>query len=197
MLKVGLTGNIGSGKTLVAGVFKTFDIPVFDADLEAKILLKSENIKTRLLEDFGSGIFINNEIDRKKLAEIVFNEKTSLNKLNAIVHPAVRNRFGKWLEEIPKRPYLIYEAAIIFESGFYQNLDYNIMITAAEETRIKRVMARDNTTREMALIRMKNQWPEAQKCKMADFVINNVNSELMIPQILKIHNELTALSGKA
>ncbi len=196
MLKVGLTGNIGSGKTMIAGVFKTFGIPVFDADFEAKILLNSESIKTGLLEAFGTGIFFNNEIDRKKLAEIVFNDKESLKKLNAIVHPAVRHRFGKWLEEIPQKPYLIYEAAIIFESGFYQNLDYNIMISADEETRINRVMQRDNATHEMALSRMKNQWPEAQKCEMSDFVINNENSELLIPKILKIHHELITLGGK-
>lgn len=193
MLKVGLTGNIGSGKTMVAGVFKTFGIPVFDADFEAKMLLNSESIKLRLFEDFGPGIFHNSEIDRKKLAGIVFNDKESLKKLNAIVHPAVRDRFGKWLTEIPLKPYLIYEAAIIFESGFNQNLDYTIMISADEETRINRVMRRDNATREMALSRTKNQWPQAQKCKMADFVISNENSELLIPQILKIHHELIAL----
>jgi dephospho-CoA kinase len=195
MLKVGLTGNIGSGKTMVAGVFKTFGIPVFDADFEAKILLNSESIKSRLLEDFGPGIFLNNEIDRKKLAGIVFNDKESLKKLNAIVHPAVRDRFLIWLGEIPQKPYLIYEAAIIFESGYHQNLDYNIMISANEETRINRVMQRDNATREMVLSRMKNQWPQAQKSKMADFIISNENSELLIPQILKIHHELIALGG--
>ena len=197
MFKIGLTGNIGSGKTMVAAVFKTLGIPVFNADFEAKILLNSEKIKTQVREVFGETIFFDNKIDRKKLADIVFRDKSALEKLNSIIHPTVRESFENWSAKIHDNPYLIYEAAIIFESGFYKSLDYKIMISADEEIRIKRVMNRDNLTKEMVLIRMKNQWPEYQKCKIADFVLLNENQNLLIPQILKLHQDLLDLSGKA
>jgi len=196
MLKAGLTGNIGSGKTVVAGIFKTLGVPVFDADSEAKAILRHESVKEELKELFGLSIFGKGEIDRSKLAGIVFNDKIALERLNSIIHPAVRRCFDDWTAENSGNPYLVYEAAIIFESGFYRHLDFVIMISANDEIRLERVMRRDNASREMVMSRMKNQWPEERKCKMADFIITNENRELLIPQVIKAHDKLLKLSMK-
>jgi dephospho-CoA kinase len=197
MLKAGLTGNIGSGKSIVAGIFKTLGVPVFDADYEAKSILQNTLIKEQIKILFGLSFFDKGEIDRSKLAAIVFNDKTALEKLNSIIHPAVRKSFDDWTFKNSGKSYLVYEAAIIFESGFYHNLDFVITISADDEIRLNRVMKRDNATREMVMSRMKNQWSEKRKCKMADFIITNENRELLIPQVIKVHEKLLKLSRKA
>jgi len=194
MLKAGLTGNIGSGKSTVSTIFNVLGVPVFDADSHAKSLLGKPDIQSKLITLFGPAIFSNAEIDRKKLASIVFNDKAALEKLNSIIHPAVRIKFEEWVAGNSQKPYLIYEAAIIFESGFNQKLDKIIMVSAKEEIRLNRVMKRDQAKKEMVLSRMKNQWTDEIKCNLADFVIFNNNEELLIPQVLELHQKLLELS---
>jgi dephospho-CoA kinase len=192
MLKVGLTGNIGSGKTLVAGIFKTLSVPVFDADSEARAVVRSQEIRNDLRTLFGEQIFEQGEINRKALAGIVFRDKEKLRQLNAIIHPKVRQSFRTWITDHPRAPYVLYEAAILIETGFYRQLDKTIVVTAEKELRISRVMQRDNVSRQMVEQRMANQWDEQQKTAAADFIITNNENDQLIPQVLKIHNTLTA-----
>lgn len=193
MLKVGLTGNIGSGKSLLARIFEVLNIPVYYADVEAKNILNSAEVKAEILKIFGSHLVVNNSVDKKALAKIVFSDKAKLNKLNQIIHPAVRKNFAQWAEKQNHLPYVIYEAAILHESGHYKNMDKTIVVIADEELRLKRVTQRDNTTKTLVMKRMENQWPEKRKIALADFVINNNETELLIPQVLAIHKTLNEL----
>ena len=190
MLAIGLTGNIGSGKSLVARIFKTLGVPVFDADMEAKTILFSRDVSRKTVDIFGTKILTDNIIDKKKLANLVFTNKLSLQKLNNIIHPAVRDKFTDWSKSHSGKPYIIYEAAILFESGHYKNLDAVITVFADPELRIERVMQRDGVLREHVMERMKNQWPDEKKNTMADFVIFNNGKELLIPQVEKVHFQI-------
>ena len=193
MHRVGLTGNIGSGKSLVAQIFETFGVPVFDADKEAKEILFSPEVSKKVIQLFGNSILSEGNIDRKKLAQLVFNNELSLQKLNSIIHPAVRTKFENWSKSITGKPYLIYEAAILFESGHFKHLDAVITVDADPEIRIQRVMDRDGVLREQVLDRMRNQWPDERKNYLADFVIKNNVDELLIEQIEKVHASLTSV----
>jgi dephospho-CoA kinase len=194
MLKVGLTGNIGSGKTFIARVFQSLGVPVFYADIEAKALYKQREVKEKIRILFGSQVFdYTGEIDRKALAGIIFNEPDHLLKINALIHPLVHQEFNNWLAGILHKPYAIYEAAILFETGHHQNLDKVILVTAPEELRIKRVMDRDGIPRNEVLSRMANQWEEDKKISLADFVIRNDGSKMVIPQVMRVHAELAAI----
>jgi len=186
MLKIGLTGNIGSGKSLVAKIFETLHIPVFYADVEAKKNLNSPETIAKIKALFGTEIIHRNTIDRTALAQIVFSDISLLNQLNAIIHPAVRQKFDHWAACQSNTPAVIYEAAILHESGHYNNMDKIILVTANENIRIKRVMQRDGVSREMVRQRMANQWPENEKTALSDFVINNNETTLLIPQVIKI-----------
>lgn len=191
MLKVGLTGNIGSGKTVVAGIFSKLGVPVFYADSAARELYERVEVKAILRGLFGDGIFDEaGNVDRKALAEVVFADPAKLQKLNQIVHPLVREAFGRWLLERKDCPYVLYEAAILFESGYYKDLDKVILVMAPEETRIKRVMERDHSTRDEIMARLARQWEEERKVPMADFIINNNGTEMLIPQVMEVHRKL-------
>lgn len=191
MLKVGLTGNIGSGKTVIAKIFTSLDINTFFADLEAKQLLKECEIKNILAGRFPSEIFDSNKnIINKKLAKIIFTDKEALYFLNNLIHPRVMISFQKWMKGLVDEQYVLYEAAILFESGHYKELDKVIMVSSPEELRIKRVMARDHITREDVLHRIRHQWPDEKKEPMADFIIRNDEKQLVIPQVLSIHRAL-------
>lgn len=194
MIKVGLTGGIGSGKTLVSKVFIRLGIPVFNADYEAKVILNTdkETIK-QVKKEFGSEIYTDQGIDRKKLAEIIFNNITALQKINAIIHPRVRQYFYEWLKK-QKVPYVIEEAAILFESGANQELDLTINVHADELVRVRRVMLRDNTTEETVKSRMKNQMSDRQREKLADYTIHNNGDRMLLPQILEIHQHILSKS---
>jgi len=187
MIKVGITGGIGSGKSTICHFFRTIGIPVFEADTEAKKLINSsEAIKNQLIAEFGGDIYLPNQlIDRKKLAGLIFNSPTLLEKVNRIIHPEVRVYFNKWVE-LQKSPYIIHEAAIMFESGFYQMMDYTILVTAPEAERIARVMKRENSTEESVRARMEKQWTDEQKMELASFIIKNDNSELVIPKLIEL-----------
>jgi dephospho-CoA kinase len=191
MLKVGITGGIGSGKTMVCKVFEVLGIPVYYADYHAKRLMETDpGIRKELAEMFGPSVINKDGIDRKNLARIIFNDANALKTINNLVHPAVRKDFMGWVENMSGHDYLIEEAAILFESGAYRLLDFNITVSAPEEMRIKRVMVRDNAARESVLSRIKNQLTDREREKIADAVIRNDESELLIPQILKLHNKL-------
>jgi len=186
---IGLTGGIGSGKTTVANYFKSYGIPVYIADDEARKIMQSADIMEAIKDLFGADVFENETLNREKLAKIVFNNPESLEKLNGIVHPAVKKHFEQWLLQNLEAPYVIYEAAILFESGRYKDCDIIITVTAPIESRIQRVIKRDNTTRELVLKRINAQWTDEKRISKSDFVIENIAIEptkLEIDRILKI-----------
>jgi dephospho-CoA kinase len=191
MFKVAVTGGIGSGKSLVCKVFEKLGIPVFYADKAAKELMNSnKSVCEKLISYFGREIYdAEGKILRDKFAEIIFNDQTSLLKVNEIVHPAVRNEFNNWVKK-QNAPYVIEEAAIVFETGQTHHFDWIITVTASLELKIKRVMKRDNISREKVLERMKNQETDQTKNEKADFIIVNDDKELILPQIISIHNKL-------
>ncbi len=191
MLKIGITGGIGSGKSTVCKVFSYLGIPVFEADKIAKELMNTDQqIFEQLTHLFGTDVYLpNHTINRKYLAGIVFNDKSLLEKLNGIVHPVVRSTFFEWYNK-QHVPYIIHEAAILFESGFYKFMDKTIVVVTSENERIERVMKRDGVTIEMVRERIKNQWNDQQRIELADFIIGNNDNELIIPQVLKIDKQL-------
>jgi dephospho-CoA kinase len=187
MLKVGITGGIGSGKTTVCQVFETLGIPVLYADETARYLMDNDallvdNIKTL----FGQDIYISGKLDRTKVAATVFNQPGTLQQLNNLVHPAVIRYTETWIAQ-QQTPYVIKEAAIFFESGTNAGIDIMVGVYAPQELRIKRAMQRDNITREKVLARMASQMNEEEKMKLCDFVITNDEVEPIIPQVLKLH----------
>ena len=190
MIKVGLTGGIGSGKSIVARIFNVLGIPVFDSDREARELMQIDPELTSLIrERFGASIYIDQQLDRKRLGAIVFNDPKALDDLNSLVHPAVRKAFSDWADR-QSSPYVLMESAILMESGGYKNFDRIIVVSAPEELRIQRVMKRDGSGEEAVRARMRNQAGEEERLKIADHVIVNDDSQLVIPQVLSIHKEL-------
>jgi dephospho-CoA kinase len=183
---IGLTGGIGSGKTTIANYFAAMGIPVYIADDGAKRVMQSDVILKEVKAVFGQDIFDGQVLNRAKLAQIVFNDKEQLAKLNAIVHPAVKQDFELWMKEYKNFDYVIYEAAILFESGRYKECDIIITVTAPEEVRIERVIERDKTTREQVLSRMKMQWNDEKRISMSNFVINNDNLKIAKEEVVKI-----------
>lgn len=190
-LKIGITGGIGSGKSTVCQIFKILGIPVFEADFIAKILINSNvEIKNGLVALFGREIYgSDNRINRKKLANLIFNDDNLLEQVNRLVHPAVGNEFINWMKTQDSE-YIIHEAAILFESGFYKMMDYTILVSAPEEMRIDRVTKRENLTPGMVRERMAKQWTDEEKRKLATLELVNDNKKLVIPQILEIDKNL-------
>jgi len=186
---IGLTGGIGSGKTTIANFFSAAGIPVYIADDEARKIMQSKEIIDSIKKTFGDSIFDEAILNREKLSQIVFSDPEKLKQLNAIIHPAVRKHFQDWVLNHKNAPFVIYEAAILFESGSYKNCDLIITVTAPLETRILRVIQRDKTAREQVLKRINAQWNDDQRIAKSDYVIENVNSKttkLEIDKILKI-----------
>jgi dephospho-CoA kinase len=190
MLIVGLTGGIGSGKTTVAKVFESIGIPVYYADNEARrIMNEDEALITHLIALFGDEAYNNGILNRRYISSIVFKDKEKLNQLNAIVHPLAIADSDRWMLA-QTTPYAIKEAALLFESDSYKQLNYIIGVSSPVELRIKRVMARDNISKQDVERRIGNQMSEEEKMKRCDFVILNDEKELIIPQVLKIHEQL-------
>ncbi|MCB0508382.1 MAG: dephospho-CoA kinase [Bacteroidetes bacterium] len=196
MLKVGITGGIGSGKTTVCKIFSTLGIPIYYADERAKeLMVTNPTIIQSLKEIFGEDVYFENgKLNRPYLASKVFQDKQLLQQLNAVVHPAVFDDTAKWYQQHQDKPYTIYETAIMFESGSYKLLDKIITVFAPIEERISRIIKRDNISREEVLARIDKQLPEEIKIEKADFVIHNDLSEPLIIQVLEIHNKLLILS---
>jgi dephospho-CoA kinase len=194
MLKIGLTGGIGSGKTTVARVFEVLGIPVYYADEAAKRLMnEDEGLKQSIMRIFGNAVYENGILNRTFLSSKVFSNKEKLEELNALVHPATIHDAKQWMEQ-QNSPYAIKEAALIFESGSQEQLDYVIGVYAPPSLRIHRVMKRDQVTREQVIERMKNQIDEEIKMKLSDFVIKNNEKELLLPQVTKLHEKLLSLA---
>ncbi len=187
MIKLGITGGIGSGKSLVCKVFSTFGIPVFNADIEARKAMNSDaELKNELIKTFGPDIYAGSEINKAKMAQLVFNDANTRQQVNNIIHPAVRRIFLAWVSKHKDYPLLIQEAAILFESGAYKLLDKSMVVYAPEEIRIQRVIQRDDHSRERVKKIMQQQMPEDEKLKRADFILNNYNDYMIIPQVLTI-----------
>ncbi len=190
MIRIGLTGGIGSGKTTVAAMFEDLGVAVYNSDLEAKRLMKEDpKIRTAITTLFGERAYQNKALNRKLIAEKAFNNKELLIALNQIVHPAVREDFKSWVEQ-QKGHYVIQEAAILFENGGYKEFDKMILVTAPKKVRIARIKERDNLTEKAILERMQHQWPVKKKKELAQFVIKNKNLEDTRNQVRKIHKQI-------
>lgn len=194
-VKIGITGGIGSGKSIVCEIFKLLGIPVFQADFVAGKLINSDAvIRNELISQYGNDIYIDRKVNREKLADIIFNNDAELEKVNKIIHPAVRIEFMNWVKN-QETEYVIHEAAILFESGFYKMMDSTILVTAPEEMRIERVIKRNGLTRENVISRIAKQWPDSEKRKFATFELINDNKSLLIPQIIEIDKKIK-INGK-
>ena len=190
MIKVGVTGGIGSGKTLICEIFERLGIPVFNADVEAKEIYNTDKkVIEQVQQLFGHDIYHQGKLKRDVLAKIIFNDSKALDKVNAIVHPKVREYFIDWTEKQTSE-YVIEEAAILFESNAYLDLDYIINVHARQENRIERVMNRDNISKEQVLSRMKNQLCDEKRMKLADFTIYNDGERMLLPQVIEVHQKI-------
>ena len=198
MLKVGITGGIGSGKTTVCYIFECLNIPVYYADDRGKWLMNNDpGVKEAITDLFGIHAYLNDgNLNRKYLADQVFQNQALLNQLNAIVHPAVAKDTRAWQSQQINVPYTLKEAAILFESGGHHHLDYVIVVDAPEALRIDRVMHRDGISAEAVKARISKQMPTAKKRAMADFIIENDGHRLLVPQVLAIHRQLIQLADK-
>ena len=194
MKRIGLTGNIGSGKSLVCSIFEKLGVPVYYADDRAKIFLDSPEVQAALQERYGVDIVKGSKVDRKKLASIVFKRKEELQYLNSRIHPLLKNDMDLWFEEQGDIPYAIQEAAILFENGFENLFDKIVMISSPERLRIERVMKRDGVGEEAVLERIRNQWSEERKIALSDYVIINDEIQMLLPQTLKLHQSLYSIT---
>ncbi len=184
---LGLTGGIGSGKTTVANMFRELGVPVYIADEEAKYLMNFDaGLKQEIIAVFGDAAYKGGMLDRKFLAERVFNDKELLEELNDIIHPAVGKNFEIWKEK-QNFPYVVYEAAILFEKGGYKKCDRTLLITAPREIRIQRVIERDKATSMEIEARMNHQWPDEKKAKLANYIIINDELSQTRKEVRKIH----------
>ncbi len=198
MLKVALTGNIGSGKSVICKFFEMLEVPVFYADSEAKKLYNNPEILEKIKNLFGKKVFTpEGSLNKRALANQVFSDKDKLKELNALIHPEVYKAFDKWILQHPDKPYCLQEAAIVFETGGYIRFDKTILVHAPEEILIERVMKRDSLSRSEVLERLNNQMDQNQKMMLASYLLPNDNTILLIPRILEIHSELIRLSEKS
>ncbi|MFL1896492.1 dephospho-CoA kinase [Aquimarina sp. 2-A2] len=186
---VGLTGGIGSGKSTIANMFKSLGVPIYIADIEAKKLMNNDpKVQCALINLFGEKAYIEGALNRAFIADQVFKDKALLEKLNAIVHPAVAQHFENWKNR-QNAKYGIKEVAILFENKGQEQCDHTILVTAPEELRIQRVLDRDDTSVEKIKQRMNNQWNDSQKIPLADFVIQNIDLKEAKKQVLELHQK--------
>lgn len=176
MKHIGLTGGIGSGKTTVSKILVKNGIPVYDSDSNAKLIMNSSNqIKKLIINHFGKLSYTNNKLNNKYISKIIFNNPVEMNKINSLIHPFVYDNFNKWKNNFSSK-YVIFESAIIFETGSYQKFDFNIIVLSDLEKRIKRVKERDFLSEDDVLSRIKSQWIDDKKIRFADYVIKNNKS---------------------
>lgn len=193
-LKIGLTGGMGSGKTIVAKIFAELGVPVYYADEAAKKLLNEhEWLKESVIRHFGKETYTDGNLNRRFLASKVFNDPKKLELLNALVHPATIRDAEEWMNQ-QTTPYILKEAALIFESGSQKGLDYIIGVSSPVSLRVSRSMKRDNISREEVVLRMNRQIEESIKMRLCDFIIYNDEQQLVVPQVLRLHEKFLALS---
>ena len=193
MLRIGLTGGIGSGKSTVAAIFETLGIPVYYADTAARRMMNEDAaLKAQIIEHFGEGLYTDGKLNREQMAALVFNQPAQLSLLNSLVHPATIADAEKWMAT-RHSPYAIKEAALIFESGSEKQLDYVIGVKAPEDIRMQRAMQRDGISKEQVQARMDKQMNEQEKLNRCDFIIHNDEQSLLIPQVVSLHQQLTAM----
>ncbi len=187
---VGLTGGIGSGKTTVATMFKNLGVPVYIADIEAKKLTNSSKIiRKKLIELLGENAYDSAGLNRAFVADCIFNDAELLQSVNQIIHPKVKAHFKRWIKK-QEGVYCIKEVAILFENGGYKECDYTILITAPKQLKIERLLQRDNTSAEKIAARMKNQWSDAKKIKLAHAVIENIEIKKTQKAVQALHKKL-------
>jgi dephospho-CoA kinase len=196
-LQIGITGGIGSGKSLVTKIFACLGIPVYDADSHAKELMTTDGILiSQIKKEFGDLSYLSDgTLNRKYLGEVVFNQQEKLDILNGLVHPRVRHDFAQWTDRYRNKPYVVREAALLFETGVYRLLDRTVVVYAPEDVRIRRVMKRDNRPEAQVRAIIQKQLSEKEKEALADDIIYNDDSILVIPQVLALHHRL--LQGNA
>ena len=195
MIKVGITGGIGSGKSIACEVFSRIGVPVYNADNRAKWLMNNNiTLKQQLIARWGNQVYKNNQLDRSFLAGIIFEDKDAIEFVNSLVHPAVRNDFQEWCSLHPDEAYVIQEAALLFESNAYNDMDVMVTVFSTEKVRIDRVCKRDQVTREQVIQRMNNQLPDEEKVKRSDFVVYNNEDQSLLEQTLKLHSLLISRS---
>ncbi|MDX2430341.1 MAG: dephospho-CoA kinase [Bacteroides sp.] len=191
MYRVGITGGIGSGKSFVCSILEKFGIPVYYADSQARRLMNTDSrLRSAIKEAFGEEIYRNGELDRQEMALRVFGEPGLLESINQLVHPVVREDFERWTEGQEGVPYVVEEAAILFESGAVRNMNMSVLIYAPIPLRIQRVMDRDKVSRLDVEKRISRQMDEEEKKKLADRVIYNDEKNLLLPQIVGLHEDI-------
>ena len=194
-MRLGVTGGIGSGKSTVCRVFSILGAPVFSADEAARIIMDTDPDVIKAVNDIvGKNVYSNGKLLRRELAELIFNNTILLEKINSLVHPLIFRQFEDW-EKSQDYPYVIMEAAILFESGADKMVDKILTVTAPEEERIMRIQKRNNLTREEIIARIKNQFDDEFRIKRSDYVVDNSGHNLILPRILEIHRELLLLAG--
>jgi len=193
-LDIGVTGGIGTGKTIVCKIFEVLGYPVFYADDEAKkVMMTDDNLIANIKLHFGEEAYFNNgEVNRKLISAIVFKDKKKLNLLNSLVHPATLKAYEHWKNK-QRSKITLKEAALLFETDTYKLSDYNILVVAPKELKIARVIVRDNITKEQVIDRMNKQMGDPEKLKLANFVIENDEIQALIPQVLKVEDKLKDL----
>ncbi len=199
MLKIGITGGIGSGKTTVCRVFELLGIPIFYADTVAKLIMNTDPVlKEEILKTFGEKSYsMDGELNRSYISSIVFKNESELDKLNALVHPAVFRAFDKWLGIHYDAPYIIKEAALLFETKSYTMCDLSVLVVSPEALRVQRVIARDAISQDEIALRMKRQLSDEQKMKLADHILFNDESRLLIPQILELDQQFLNIGKRS
>ncbi len=189
MLKVGITGGIGSGKSTVCNILRNLGVPIFYSDVEGRAVLNEDrSLIAHVIKNFGKDMYDNHgQLDRKRMASLVFNNPNALEKLTALVHPKVNKRFDEWVLQHERKPYVVKEAAILFESGSYHDLDKIINVSAPKEVRKQRVVKRDASSIEDVERRMRFQYTDEERNRLADFIILNENREDLLPQVMELH----------
>jgi dephospho-CoA kinase len=196
MLKIGLTGGIGSGKSTVAKIFELLGIPVYYADTAAKHLMNNnEALKAKIIENFGNDSYVNGQLNKSFISQVVFSDSDKANLFNTFVHPVTIADANTWMQQ-QKAPYAIKEAAILFEANAQKELDLVIGVSSPLELRLKRVMQRDGIDENAVMVRIKKQMDQAEKMKLCDFVIENNETELLIPQVIALHEKLITNIGR-
>jgi dephospho-CoA kinase len=196
-LQIGITGGIGSGKSLLCKIFYSLGVPIYDADSHAKKLMTTDGILVdQIKKEFGTlSYHENGDLNKRFLSEVVFNDEVNLKKLNALVHPRVAIDYSRWLTGYQKCTYIVKEAALLFESGSFKALDKIIVVTAPEQLRVIRVLKRDPQRTETEVRKIiGNQMAEEEKLKRADYVVQNNDVELVLPQVLKLHERFLTMN---